>query len=425
MGEYQLYEFQAIDRPLTEEEQQAVSSLSSRVEPHPRRATFVYYHSDFRGDPEKVLARYYDAMLYMANWGSRQLMFRFPAGLLDEQEVALYAVQTRFETPIALSHVDGYTLLNVQFNPEGGGEWLDGVGSLDRLVALREDLLRRDYRFLYLAWLKAVQERVVKKDTLEPPVPPGLRALTPALDTFVEIFDGDGALIALAAEVSGETAAVSEDDVRRGIASLPATEKDEFLLRLARGEPQLTIALNRRLSTLPGAPAGGRRRTAGELLAVRKALREERRRQREAEAETKRLAELEALAQREEEAWGDVEAFVQTYQANDYDRATILLARLKELAVHQGREALFHARAARLAEEYKSRHSFLDRLRTAGLIPGEPSGRYWSVTRQLTRVEEKEEDEFDEGEFDEDEFGEDEFGDEDEFDDEEELEDEG
>jgi hypothetical protein len=35
MSEYQYYEFQAIDRPLTAEEQQAVSKLSSRVEPHP------------------------------------------------------------------------------------------------------------------------------------------------------------------------------------------------------------------------------------------------------------------------------------------------------------------------------------------------------------------------------------------------------
>ena len=76
MGEYQLYEFQAIDRPLTEEEQEAVSSLSSRVEPHPWRARFVYHYSGFHGEPVKVLARYYDAMLYMANWGSRQLVFR-------------------------------------------------------------------------------------------------------------------------------------------------------------------------------------------------------------------------------------------------------------------------------------------------------------------------------------------------------------
>ena len=36
MSEYQYYEFQAIDRPLTPKEQQAVAQLSSRVDPHPR-----------------------------------------------------------------------------------------------------------------------------------------------------------------------------------------------------------------------------------------------------------------------------------------------------------------------------------------------------------------------------------------------------
>jgi hypothetical protein len=41
MSEYQYYEFQAIDRPLTPEEQAAVARLSSRTEPHPWRAVFT------------------------------------------------------------------------------------------------------------------------------------------------------------------------------------------------------------------------------------------------------------------------------------------------------------------------------------------------------------------------------------------------
>ena len=67
MSEYQYYEFQAIDRPLTPKEQQAVAQLSSRVDPHPRRAVFTYSWSDFPASAQDILARYYDAMLYMAN----------------------------------------------------------------------------------------------------------------------------------------------------------------------------------------------------------------------------------------------------------------------------------------------------------------------------------------------------------------------
>ena len=83
MSTYQYYEFQAIDRPLNEEEQQAVARLSSRVAPHPWRATFVYHWSGFPGTPAEVLLKYHDALLYAANWGSRQLMFRFPRTALD------------------------------------------------------------------------------------------------------------------------------------------------------------------------------------------------------------------------------------------------------------------------------------------------------------------------------------------------------
>ena len=78
MSEYQYYEFRAIDRPLTEEEQRAVGKLSSRVDLSPSHAIFVYNYSDLPARAEDLLARYFDAMFYIANWGSCQLMFRFP-----------------------------------------------------------------------------------------------------------------------------------------------------------------------------------------------------------------------------------------------------------------------------------------------------------------------------------------------------------
>ena len=67
-----------------------VAALSSRVEPHPRRAVFTYSWSDFRGNPQEILARYYDAMLYMANWGGTQLMFRLPLALIDVERMQAY-----------------------------------------------------------------------------------------------------------------------------------------------------------------------------------------------------------------------------------------------------------------------------------------------------------------------------------------------
>lgn len=41
MSEYQYYEFQALDRPLTQEERAAISQLSSRANPTATSASFT------------------------------------------------------------------------------------------------------------------------------------------------------------------------------------------------------------------------------------------------------------------------------------------------------------------------------------------------------------------------------------------------
>jgi hypothetical protein len=391
MSEYQYYEFQAIDRPLTPEEQDAVSRLSSRVEPHPWRAVFTYSYGDFPGDPEKILAQYYDAMLYLANWGSHQLVFRFPRALVDLDQMRQYAVQT-LDYPsdsIDFSSVGEYAILNIQFHEEGGGGWIEGEGWLGSLLSLRDDLLHRDYRLLYLAWLKGLTMEDTDEDALEPPLPPGLRTLTPALQSFVELFEVDEDLIQVAAEASGELESVTEDDLRRAIARLSPEERDAFLLRLARGEPQLSLAFKRRLGAVmalphlcrttparavqPGRAGAGRpelgaRRTVGQLFAAAEDLRERERQEQAARTEAKRMAELEALAGRGERAWQEVDTLIQQSTGNAYDQAVRLLVKLKELAQHQGQDGAFQVRVARIEEQYARRRALMERLRRAGLV---------------------------------------------------------
>jgi len=372
MSEYQYYEFLAVDRPLTEAEQRAVSRLSSRVEPHPRRAVFTYSYSDFPGSPEKVLAQYYDAMLYLANWGSQRLMFRFPQALVDLDQMRQYSVET-VDYPsdaIAVSAVGEYAILDIQLNEEEGGEWIEGEGRLDSLVGLRDAVLQQDYRLLYLAWLNGLAAEDVDEDALEPPVPPGLRTLTPALEAFVELFGVDEDLIQVAAEQGGELKPVSEDDLRRAIAQLSPEERDTFLLRLAQGEPLLSLALNRRLSALINhIPRRDdvTRRTAKQLLASAEELQERRLREHVAKAEAKRIAELETLAHRGDDAWREVDALIQQSQAQAYDQAVRLLEKLKELAVYRKQEAVFEGHLSQVCDVYRRRSALMKRLREAGL----------------------------------------------------------
>jgi hypothetical protein len=61
VSEYQYYEFLAIDRPLTEDEMGELRKLSARATITPVSFANEYYWGDFKGDPEKLMQRYFDA----------------------------------------------------------------------------------------------------------------------------------------------------------------------------------------------------------------------------------------------------------------------------------------------------------------------------------------------------------------------------
>ena len=375
MSEYQHYEFQAIDRPLTHEEQEAVASLSSRVAPHPRRAVFTYsFGGGLRRSAEDLLVEYYDAKLYLANWGSRQLMFRFPKELIDLEQVQQYAMEflSDFVSAISLQIEGDYAILDIQLGEEEGLGWIEGEGWLDSLIGLRDGILRRDLRVLYLAWLKGITLKCDPDESaLEPPVPPGLQMLTPALESFVELFDVDEDLIQAAAEQSANPAIeTSDSDLRRAIEQMSPQEREDFLLRLAKGEPHLSLALKRRLDTFIGTTSGSdtaARRTVGDLLAAAEAMREQRKREIAAAAEAKRIAELKALAEREDEAWREVDALIQRSNAASYTEAVALLRKLQGLTEYQHKVTIFETHIQQICAQYSRRTALMRRLREAGL----------------------------------------------------------
>ena len=71
MSEYQYYEFLALDKALTDQQRAELRELSSRAEITATRFVNEYHYGDFRGSPEKLMELYYDAFLYLANWGTQ------------------------------------------------------------------------------------------------------------------------------------------------------------------------------------------------------------------------------------------------------------------------------------------------------------------------------------------------------------------
>jgi hypothetical protein len=382
VSEYQYHEWQAVDRVLTPEEQAAVNDLSSHIEVSSSRAVVTYHWSDFRHDPKQVLLKYFDAYFYLANWGSLRLMFRFPIGLLDEADIEPYC----FDEYITFETIGRYQVLDLDFNPEDSGGWMEADAGLSHFIRLRADLLEGDYPLLYLAWLKAMtlygdpyeDEGYENDDTdiaaydREPPIPPGLKKLSPSLQNFVQVFDIDPYLVQAAAEASPDLKKTLSADYRELIERLPREECDDFLARLAEGDPGVGLALRKRLGAfLPQErPQPAERRTIQQLLQRAEQLEKAEKKRQAETARQKHIAEMKVLAARETQVWQQVETLLDTGRkiASVYDEATASLEKLKQLAEFQDTRDIFRVRLHQLAQKYTSRPSLIDRWKKRGWV---------------------------------------------------------
>ena len=375
MSEYQYFEWQTVNRLLTQAEQDAVRHLSSHIEVSGSRAIVTYSWGDFKHDPRQVLVRFFDAHLYMANWGSRRLMYRFPARSLSRETIEPYCVRDQ----ITCKTLGGFDVLDLDLSEEEGGAWIEGEGALSDLIPLWNDILQGDHRLLYLAWLKAMSIRgdeppddrkssVAK--SMEPAVPPGLRQLSPALKQFLNLFEVPPCLVEAAAEVSLELEETSGTNFYPLVAQLSRNDCDGFLCRFAGGDTAAGMELKKRLlSLMPCKPAAQPvRLSIGQLLKRADAIENERKRRRAEQARRKHTMEMKALASCETETWQEVEVLVGLKQSKHYAAAVQLLVKLRELAEFQNLKADFWQRLEGFCGRYSNRPGFKWRVEQAKLF---------------------------------------------------------
>jgi hypothetical protein len=315
-------------------------------------------------------------------------MLRLPRGLLDEKAAAAYGAGDAVSVEAKGEHV------LVEFgSQDDSGDWDWGDMDEDwmsRLTPLRSELMAGDLRALYLGWLAAARQGDVDDDAVEPPVPPGLGELTPALKSLVDFLRVDEDLLEFAAESSGPAGAVpggpSREDLAAWVAGLPGTEKDGLLLRVVEGEELAArMELLRRFradyrpsrGALSGPAAGGR--TVDQLLDEADA-RAETRERREAERKAaerqrkdreraeKRAKYLKELAGRQDAAWQEVESMIDKKQPAEYDKAVDLLKDLRDLSVQPADLETFEARVRQIRQRHAAKSSLLNRMSKAGLV---------------------------------------------------------
>ncbi|HZD11554.1 MAG TPA: hypothetical protein VE553_09445 [Candidatus Binatia bacterium] len=312
--------------------------------------------------PLQVLQRYLDVLFYIANWGTTRLVFRLPHHLVNLEAMKQYFVEEHVE----MHKAGAYVLLDITVDSEEGYGWTEEEGRLARLLLLREALLRGDHRLPYLAWLTALNSWEVDEAAVEPPIPAGLRDLTPPLRAFIEEFGLDPHLVMVAAASSPPMHAVHAENLRTAIAALSPEEQVGWLLRLAQGELNVEVAFRSKLLGNKDVAVPGQR-TVAELLAAAQEERKRVKREEAARAEARRIQELEALAPKVEESWTFATQLIEQGRPGPYKEAVALLVKLHDLAVHEGRESEYKTRLRRLRERYPNRQALLRRIDNAGL----------------------------------------------------------
>jgi hypothetical protein len=379
VSEYQCYEFQAIDRPLNAKEMAELRSYSTRARITPTSFVNSYEWGSFKGDEDAWMEKYFDAFLYLANWGTHVLKLRLPGRLLAAKTARQYCAGDC----ATVREKNGKSILTFASEDEEGSDWVEGDGQLSSLISVRAEISRGDLRPLYLGWLLCAQSGDLDDDNVEPPVPAGLAELSASLKSFTEFLRVDPDLIEVAASESPPLASTdsSDQDVRAWIAKLPGDKKDAFLARLIAGEVALAGELFQRMRReLAGNDAGRappRRRTVAGLLRAAEHVAEGRRRaegeraakeeaRRDREAAAARVKYLDKLLGREPALWTQIAELVATRQPKRYDEAVALLADLRDVAARKN-GADFRRRLEALRTEHAGKSTLLTRLHKAGL----------------------------------------------------------
>lgn len=192
MSEFQYYDFVAIDRPLSPSVRKRLRAITSRATITSTRLVNTYEWGDFKADPHDLVAKYFDAFLYYANWGTRRLMLRVPSTRLDPKIVKQYCAvrtgPTRHSSSVAtVTKVGVHLVIDLWSEDESGDDWEDTEpGLLSTLVPIRNELTAGDYRALYLAWRLRVQAGEIGVRVRTPPVPDGTSQLTGSQQALVE-----------------------------------------------------------------------------------------------------------------------------------------------------------------------------------------------------------------------------------------------
>lgn len=372
MSEYQYYEFATIDGPISDEGLRYARGCSSRANVSRVRWQNTYTFGDFHGSVDTLL-KYYDAHFYIANWGTVRLGLAFPKGALPLAAIQPYLRKgKRFESTLTVKDIGNRHIVWWERNEEDGWAWTEGEGLIDQLITVREELMRGDYRALFLGWLADFNpdesQNPEDGSLVMPPIPAGIAQLSPAQAALFKQFPVNVDALAVAAELS-QASMPDRIPMAAVLEQLCVSEMRSLLAQVAEGGGAGAMAdLNRRTYPPVKIPAGQAMRCvdfAAKALEIRKVrLKKEAeaaaaKRWREAGA---RMEHLASILQRADALWQGLDPLMDQKIASAYDLVADQLRELRDAYDQAANLGGFQKRLAEFRLRYSNRPAMLRRI---------------------------------------------------------------
>lgn len=372
MSEYQYYEFATIDGPISDEGLRYARGCSSRASVSRVRWQNTYHFGDFGGSVDTLL-KYYDAHFYIANWGTVRLGLVFPKGAIAPEAIQAYLRGgERHEETLTVKEIGNRDIIWWERNEEGGWWETEGEGLIDELIGVREELMRGDYRALFLGWLADfdADEWRDPEDgaVVMPPIPAGLDRLSPALVALIKHFPVDRDALALAAGLS-QADTPDRNPIAAVLEELSVSEMRALLARVAEGGGSGVMTELNRLTypRVQTSPSQAMRCIdfAAKIIETRK-VRQQREakaaaatQQREAELRKQHLA---SVMQRADTLWSGLDPLMDQKIASAYDQAAAQLQELLEAYTQAGDVGDFQQKLTGFRRRYSNRPAMLRRI---------------------------------------------------------------
>ena len=372
MSEYQYYEFAAIDGPISDEGLRYARGCSSRANVSRVRWQNTYTFGDFHRSVDTLL-KYYDVHFYIANWGTVRLGLAFPKGAITPEAIQPYLRGgERYEHTLTVKKIGGRRIIWWERNEEGGWGWTEGEGIIDQLIGIREELMRGDYRALFLGWLADFnpEEWRDPRDgaAVMPPIPAGLDRLSPALTALIEHFPVDRDALAVAAELA-KAGTPNRIPIATVLENLSVSEMRALLARVAEGGGAGVMAELNRLTfprvQLPVSQAVRCTDFAAKAIKTREARQKKEdeaataKRKREEELRKQHLA---SVMQRTGTIWSGLEPLMDEKIGSAYEQVAAQLQELRDAYAQAGDIGGFQQKLIAFRRRYSNRPAMLRRI---------------------------------------------------------------